>query len=230
MPSPQPVKNRPSRVCPLSHPSQALPSPIPRLLSRPRCAWRWGALAGLPQRAGHAGRAMDGVGPPAGDAGGRAAGVAAPQGRLNFLLCCRCCQALLRIFLPCILWALCHLAPSGLAASLGVGTSRLQRPAHRAGFNTLHPSLDASFDDRRQACGRCPHLFYDGLLHRPGMPTGRLHQPLGTGVTPHRHTAYASLRTAPSGQTLVSRKHQSAMSNLRLRISMRVRAPPLHAA
>ena len=44
MPSPQPFKNRPSRVCPLSHPSQALPSPIPRLLSRPRCAWRWGAL------------------------------------------------------------------------------------------------------------------------------------------------------------------------------------------
>jgi hypothetical protein len=79
-----------------------------------------------------------------------------PQGlvALYFLLCCRCCQALLRIFLPCILWALCHLAPSGLAASLGVGTSRLQRPAHRAGFNTLHPSLDASFDDRRQACGR----------------------------------------------------------------------------
>ncbi len=58
--SPQPFKNRPSRVYPLSHPSQALPSPIPRLLSRPRCAWRWGALAGLPQRAGHAGRAMDG--------------------------------------------------------------------------------------------------------------------------------------------------------------------------
>jgi hypothetical protein len=81
MPSPQPFKNRPSRVCPLSHPSQALPYPIPRLLSRPRCAWRWGALAGLPQRAGHAGRAMDGVWPPAGGAGGRAAGVAAPKGR-----------------------------------------------------------------------------------------------------------------------------------------------------
>jgi hypothetical protein len=84
MPSPQPFKNRPSRVCPLSHPSQALPYPIPRLLSRPRCAWRWGALAGLPQRAGHAGRAMDAVWPPAGGAGGRAAGVAAPKGRLNF--------------------------------------------------------------------------------------------------------------------------------------------------
>jgi hypothetical protein len=42
--------------------------------------------------------------------------------RLNFLLCCRCCQALLRIFF-CILWALYYLAPSGLTASLGVGTS-----------------------------------------------------------------------------------------------------------
>ena len=82
--APQPFKNRPSRVFPLSHPSQALPYPIPRLLSRPRCAWRWGALAGLPQRAGHAGRAMDGVWPLAGGAGGRAAGVAAPKGRLNF--------------------------------------------------------------------------------------------------------------------------------------------------
>ena len=41
---------------------------------------------------------------------------------LNFLLCCRCCQALLRIFF-CILWALYYLAPSGLTASLGVGTS-----------------------------------------------------------------------------------------------------------
>src|SRR5262245_49401374 len=75
----------PSRVFPLSHPSQALPYPIPRLLSRPRCAWRWGALVWLPHRAGHAGRAMDGVWPPAGGAGGRVAGVAAPKGRLNFL-------------------------------------------------------------------------------------------------------------------------------------------------
>src|SRR5207245_4308289 len=34
--------------------------------------------------------------------------------RLNkckFLLCCRCCQALLRLFLPCLLGALCHRPP-----------------------------------------------------------------------------------------------------------------------
>jgi hypothetical protein len=30
-------------------------------------------------------------------------------------------------FLPCILWALCHMAPLGLAASCGVGTSRSGR-------------------------------------------------------------------------------------------------------
>src|SRR5262249_53973051 len=33
--------------------------------------------------------------------------------RLKFLLCCRCCQALLPIFfLPCILWALGYIAPT----------------------------------------------------------------------------------------------------------------------
>src|SRR5712664_2464338 len=51
------------------------------------------------------------------------------QKKCKFLLCCRCCQALLCLFLPCLLGALCHLAPSRLAASLGVGTSRLQRPS-----------------------------------------------------------------------------------------------------
>src|SRR5919109_99783 len=39
------------------------------------------------------------------------------------LLCCRCCQApLMYVFLPCLLCALCHIAPTGLAASCGVGT------------------------------------------------------------------------------------------------------------
>ena len=66
----------------------------------------------------------------------------------GWLLCCRCCQALLRmvIFLY-ILWMLRHLAPIGLAASCGVGTSRLQRPSIRAGVHTRHPILYASFDE-----------------------------------------------------------------------------------
>ena len=111
--------------------------------------------------------------PPAGAAGGcqgarsRAGGA---KVLVKFLLCCRCCQALVRIFLPCILWALCHLAPSGRAASLGVGTSRLQRPSPRAGVNTLHPSLDASCDDRWQACGRRSHLLDDACFTGPACP------------------------------------------------------------
>ena len=39
--------------------------------------------------------------------------------KCKFLLCCRCCQALLHIFLPCILWAVCHIAQSGRAAFFG---------------------------------------------------------------------------------------------------------------
>src|SRR2546427_261182 len=67
--------------------------------------------------------------------------------KCNFLLCCRCCQALLRLFLPCILWALCHLAPSSLAASLGVGTFvsndllsvRVQAPVTRCSLRLSTP-------------------------------------------------------------------------------------------
>ena len=115
---------------------------------------------------------------------------------------------------PCIPGTLCHFAPSGLAASCGVGTSRLQRPSIRAGPNTRHPRLYASFDESWKDCRRRPHL-YDGLLGRPGNSTGRLHQHLDRGVTPHRQSAYPSLSTAPSGKTAVSRKRHSAMSNLR---------------
>src|SRR5919201_354701 len=61
--------------------------------------------------------------------GYRASAAAVCSAVLTLLLCCRGCQAPLRLFLPCLLWALWHLAPSSLAASLGVGTSRLQRPA-----------------------------------------------------------------------------------------------------
>src|SRR5262245_23543376 len=37
--------------------------------------------------------------------------------------------------------------PDCLAASYGVGTSRLQQPSIRAGATTRHPILSASFDD-----------------------------------------------------------------------------------
>jgi hypothetical protein len=41
-------------------------------------------------------------------------------------------------FLPCILWALGSIAPLGLAASCGAQTAHLQRPATRAGLDTVN--------------------------------------------------------------------------------------------
>src|SRR5713226_3786541 len=124
--------------------------------------------------------------------------------------------------LPCVPGMLCHFAPSGLAASLGVEISCLQRPSIRAGTNARHPILYASFDESRKACRRRPHL-YDGFFARPGNSTGRLHQHQDRGGTQHRNTAYASLRTAPSGNTPVSKKRHSAMSNLRATATIPIR-------
>lgn len=121
-----------------------------------------------------------------------------------------------------------HMALSRLAASVGVGTFRLQRPSIRAGLSTRHPILSASCDESWKACRRRPHL-YDGLLRRPGICSGRLHQHPDRGVTLHRQSAYPSLSTAPAGKTPVSRKRQSAMSNLRATATMpirRKRLPP----
>jgi hypothetical protein len=115
-----------------------------------------------------------------------------------------------------------------LAASCGVGTSRLQRPSIRAGPHTRHPILSASFDESWKACRRRPHL-YDGLRGRPGISTGRLHQHQGRSLMQHRTIAYASLSAAPSGKTPVSRKRHSAMSNLRATATIpmrRKRLPP----
>src|SRR4029434_10810508 len=77
-----------------------------------------------------------------------------------------------------------------------------------------HLMLSASVDASRKAQRRRPHL-YDGVLRRPGICSGRLHQHPNRGVTLHRQSAYTSLSTAPAGITPVSRKRQSAMSNLR---------------
>ena len=120
------------------------------------------------------------------------------------------------------------MASIGLAASCGVGTSRLQRPSIRAGSHTRHPILYAFFDESWKAYGRRPHL-YDGLLRRPGISTGRLHQHEGRSLMQHRNPAYASLRAAPSGKTPVSRNRHSAISNLRATATIpmrRKRLPP----
>jgi hypothetical protein len=75
-----------------------------------------------------------------------------------------------------------------LAASGGVRTSRLQRPSIRAGLGARHPMLYASFDVSWKAQRRRPPLD-DGLLRRPGIFPGRLHQHQGRGVTLHQKSA-----------------------------------------
>ena len=130
------------------------------------------------------------------------------------LLGCPGWQALLRMGSSLHSWHAVSLRPERSGGFLWRWTSRLQRPSIRAGPNTRHPRLYASFDESWKDCRRRPHL-YDGLLGRPGNSTGRLHQHLDRGVTPHRQSAYPSLSTAPSGKTPVSRKRHSAMSNLR---------------
>ena len=128
----------------------------------------------------------------------------------------------------CIPGTRCHCAPSGLAASCGVEISCLQRPSLRAGVTARHPILYASFDESRKSSRRRPHL-YDGVLRRPGILPGRLHQHQGLGVTRHRQRFYPSLSTAPAGKTPVSRKRQSARSHLRATATIpirRKRLPP----
>jgi hypothetical protein len=48
------------------------------------------------------------------------------------------------------------MASIGLAASCGVGTSRLQRPSIRAGSHTRHPILSASLDESWKPVGGDP--------------------------------------------------------------------------
>ena len=122
-----------------------------------------------------------------------------------------------------------HMAWFELAASCGVEISRLQRPSIRAGSHARHLILYASIDASRKAQRRRPHL-YDGMLRRPGISSGRLHQHPDRGVTPHQPSTYTSLSTAPAGITPVSSKRQSAMSNLRATATIpirRKRFPPL---
>jgi hypothetical protein len=120
-------------------------------------------------------------GPAPGGRRGQRRGV---KSALNFLLCCRCCQAPLRMFFSRhSLGAVPH-APVGLATSFGVGTDCLQRPALRASSKTRHPMLSASFDNNWKVCRRRPHLS-DGFFAGPGSLTGRLHQHHGQSLTQH---------------------------------------------
>ena len=153
----------------------------------------------------------------------RAAERAGRKCRLNFLLCCRCCQALLHMFFFPAFFGRCVTWPRLVwRLPVALGPHRLQRPSIRAGSHTRHPMLSASCDESWKACGRRPHLS-DGFLHRPGSSTGRLHQDQGREVTQHLNTAYASLSSAPSGKTPVSRKRHRAMSNLRATATIPIR-------
>src|SRR5215471_8130007 len=116
-----------------------------------------------------------------------------------------------------------------LVAAYGVEIHRLQRPSIRAGSHPRHPILSASVDASRQAQMRRPHL-YDGVLRRPRISAGHLHQHPDRGLTPPQPSTDTSLSTAPAGITPVSSKRQSAMSNLRATATIpirRKRLPPL---
>jgi hypothetical protein len=67
------------------------------------------------------------------------------------LLCCRCCQAPCVFFLPGLLWTLCHIAPTGLAASCGVGTHLSPTTFYPCGLKC--PSPDSLYVFRRELEG-----------------------------------------------------------------------------
>ena len=65
-------------------------------------------------------------------------------------------SSLREYFFPLARSALCHRASIGLAASCGVGTSRLQRPSLRVGAYTRHPMLSASLTSAGKPVGGDP--------------------------------------------------------------------------
>ncbi len=142
---------------------------------------------------------------------------------------CPCWQALWHRGSSLHAWHAVSLRPERSGGFLWRWEHRLQRPSIRASLRARHPMLSASFDESGKPCRRRPHL-YDGVLRRPGIFAGRLHQHQSLGVTLHRQSVYPSLSPAPSGTTPVSRKRQSAMSNLRATATIPIRLkrlPPL---
>ena len=142
---------------------------------------------------------------------------------------CPCWQALWHRGSSLHAWHAVSRRPERSGGFLWRWEHRLQRPSIRASLRARHPMLSASFDESGKPCRRRPHL-YDGVLRRPGIFSGRLHQHQSLGVTLHRQSVYPSLSPAPSGTTPVSRKRQSAMSNLRATATIPIRLkrlPPL---
>jgi len=109
----------------------------------------------------------------------------------------------------------------GLVASWGVGT--LASPTTFYPCGCKHPSPHSLCVLRREREGlweTTPSLRR--LLHGPGSLPDH-HQDQGQEVTQYRHTAYAALRSVPSGMTPVSRKRHRAMSNLRATATIPIR-------
>lgn len=144
------------------------------------------------------------------------------------LLCCRCCQAPGVFFRPCILWTLCHIAPTGLVASRGVGTHPSPTTFYPCGLS--RPSPEALYVFRRalEGLGEATPAIQRLFRKARTVSTGRLHQPQGRSLTEPYNTAYASCRTAPSGTPPRLRNRPSAMSNFRATatIPMRLRRLP----
>ena len=131
------------------------------------------------------------------------------------LLCGRCCQAPCVFCRPCLLWTLCHMAPTGLAASGGVGTP--PSPTTFSPCELARPSpaslcvLRREREGRGEATPARQRLFCKART----VYTGRLHPPQGRRLPPHCHTASASFRTAPAGKTPLVRHCHSARRTCR---------------
>jgi hypothetical protein len=98
---------------------------------------------------------------------------------LDFLLGCRYGQAPCGyFFIPRMLRTLCHMALSGLAASCGVGTHRLQRPSIRAGSNTRtlrsYPGLQEAPQGKKELTS---HRHHPDTPHTLATATKALRKP-----------------------------------------------------
>ena len=75
------------------------------------------------------------------------------QGKGNFLLCCRCCQALLHIFSsPHSLGSVSH-RPEPSGGFFGAQTSRLQCPSTRADADTINTGCNFPTTEMRETTG-----------------------------------------------------------------------------
>jgi len=91
--------------------------------------------------------------PGGGGPGGALPETPGQKDRLNFLLCCRCCQALLHIFSsPHSLGSVSH-RPEPSGGFFGAQTSRLQCPSTRADADTINTGCHFPTTEMRETTG-----------------------------------------------------------------------------